>query len=123
MTDLRALAESHLGITLEGDFSKEVILTDPDGDIQTVRGQVLYDRTAQNPMTGQDQVLNEPVVTLRISTLTRVPEKRERWLIQMPVSPVVGAPLGDFVLDGGRAAEGGASIGYIRLYPKKAKQL
>lgn len=123
MVDLRDLAENHLGITLEGAASKEVILTDPDGAIQTVRGQVLYDKTVLNPMTGQDVVTNEPVVSLRISSLTRVPQKRERWFIKIPVSPVSGAPVEDFVLDGGRAQEGGASIGYIRLYPKKAKQL
>jgi len=123
MTDLRALAETHLSITLEGDWSKEVILTDPDGAVQTVRGQILYDKTVMNPVTGQDQVVNEPVVTLRISSLTRVPQKRERWFIKMPDSPVLGAPIRDFVLDGGRAPEGGGAIGYIRLYPKKAKQL
>lgn len=122
MPDIRDLAERHLAITLEGPYSKEVILTDPDGIKQTLRAQVLYDKTVQNPMTGQDQVINEPVVVLRRSSMTRVPVSSEKWFVKMPVSPVAGATKEDFVLGGGRAVEGGASIGFIRLYPKKAKQ-
>lgn len=120
--DIRDLAERHLAITLEGAYSKEVILTDPDGVKQTLRAQVLYDKVVQNPITGQDQVINEPVVVLRRSSLTRIPKAAERWFVKMPISPVAGAAKEDFVLGGGRAVEGGASIGFIRLYPKKAKQ-
>lgn len=121
--DLRALAESHLAITLEGGWGIEVDLTGPDGEKQLgLKGQVLYDRTEQNPATGQEVFVNEPVVVLRYSSLNPAPKTNEVWQIRMPVSPEVGAPKGDFVLDKGRAVEGGRSIGFIRLYPKKAKQ-
>ena len=123
MTDLRALAESHLAITIEGDWSKEVTLVGPDdGEEQILRGQVLYDRKIENPDTGQEMIVNAPVVSLRISSMDPVPKKDEKWFIKMPISPVAGAPIENFLLDGGRAREGGPSLGYFRYYPRKAEQ-
>lgn len=123
MTNLRELAESHLAITLEGQWSMEVDLIGPDGVKQSgLKAQVLYDRTEENPTTGQEVLVNKPVVTLRVSSLTTVPKSSENWLIRMPVSPVAGAAKEDFVLDPARAIEGGRSIGFIRLYPKRVKQ-
>lgn len=121
--NLRVLAESHLLISLEGVWGIEVDLTGPDGEQQLgLKGQVLYDRTEQNPATGQEVFVNEPVVVLRYSSLSPAPQTGEVWQVRIPVSPQVGALKGDFVLDKGRAVEGGRSIGFIRLYPKKAKQ-
>ena len=123
LTNLRALAESHLAVTLEGAWAIEVDLIGPTGVKQLgLKGQVLYDRTEQNPTTGQPVIVNEPVVVLRHSSLTAVPKSNEKWLIRMPVSPVEGAAKEDFVLDPSRAIEGGRSIGFIRLYPKRVKQ-
>lgn len=119
---IRALAEQHLGESIEGGFGIEVILTDKDGKQQTVKGQVLYSRKIQNPTTGEDIIINEPVVILRVSTLDPVPKSGEQWFIQMPVSPVEGAEKENFLMDKSKAVEGGASIGFIRLYPKKADQ-
>ena len=120
---LREVVEGHLSVTLEGRWSMEVDLTGPDGVIQEgLKAQVLYDRTEQNPTTGQEVIVNQPVVTLRYSSLTTVPKSSENWLVRMPVSPVAGAAKEDFVLDAARAVEGGRSIGFIRLYPKRVRQ-
>lgn len=123
LANLRALAESHLSVTLEGAWAIEVDLTGPDGKKQLgLKGQVLYDRTEHNPATGQPVIVNEPVVVLRHSSLTVIPKSSETWLVRMPVSPVAGAAKEDFVLDPSRTIEGGRSIGFIRLYPKRVKQ-
>ena len=123
LVNLRALAESHLSVTLEGAWAIEVDLTGPTGVKQLgLKAQVLYDRTEENPATGQPVIVNEPVVVLRHSSLTAVPKTNEKWLIRMPVSPVEGAEKEDFVLDPSRAIEGGRSIGFIRIYPKKVRQ-
>jgi len=123
LANLRALAESHLAVTLEGAWAIEVDLIGPDGKKQLgLKAQVLYDRTEQNPATGQPVFVNEPVVVLRYSSLIVVPKSIEKWLIRMPVSPVEGAEKEDFVLDPSRTIEGGRSIGFIRIYPKKVRQ-
>ena len=119
---IRALAEQHLVESIEGGFGIEVILTDKEGKQQTVKGQVLYSRKVQNPITGEDIIVNEPVIVLRVSTLDPVPKTGEQWFIQMPLTPLEGAPKENFLMDKGKAVEGGASIGFIRLYPKKADQ-
>jgi hypothetical protein len=123
LANLRALAERHLAVTLEGQWAIEVDLIGPAGVKQLgLKAQVLYDRTEHNPSTGQPVIVNEPVVVLRYSSLTVVPKTSEKWLISMPVSPDEGAAKEDFVLDPSRAIEGGRSIGFIRLYPKKVRQ-
>ena len=123
LANLRALAEKHLSVTLEGAWAIEVDLIGPAGKKQLgLKAQVLYDRTEQNPTTGQPVFVNEPVVVLRYSSLTVVPKSIEKWLIRMPVSPVADAEKEDFVLDPSRTIEGGRSIGFIRLYPKRVRQ-
>ncbi len=124
LVNLRVLAESHLSVTLEGAWAIEVDLIGPDGKKQLgLKAQVLYDRTEQNPSTGQPVIVNEPVVVLRYSSLNPAPASpNEKWAISMPVSPVADAAKEDFVLDPSRAIEGGRSIGFIRLYPKRVRQ-
>jgi hypothetical protein len=122
MVNLRELVESDLGITLTGSWALPVELTDPDGVVNSYQGQILYDTVGLDPETGERIVVNNPVVTLRRSDLDRVPVAGERWHIRIPVQPSELATLVDFVLDSVRAPEGGASIGFIRLYLTKAVQ-
>ena len=123
LVNLRALAEKHLAVTLEGQWAIEVDLIGPDGKKQLgLKAQVLYDRIEQNPATGQPVFVNEPVVVLRYSSLDPAPQSKEKWLIRMPVSPVEGAAKEDFALDQSRTIEGGRSIGFIRVYPKRVRQ-
>ncbi len=131
MVNIREQAESDLRFTLEGGYSLPVILIGPDaesvadqrGITQTVRGQVLYDYVKQNPDTGLDVVVHQPVVTLRTSSLSPVPQAGETWAVKIPTTPSETAALELFVFDSDRPPEGGGSIGFIRLYLQKAQQI
>lgn len=130
--NLREKAEQDLGKTLEGEFFLPVVLTDPDGVQHDTNqntgdplgGQILYDIVRENPdsITGERLVINKPVVTLRRSSLARVPLAGEKWLVRIPVDPSTTATLADFMIDQSRPPEGGRSIGFIRLYLMRAVQ-
>ena len=136
--NLRELAERDLGRTLEGEFALPVVLTSPDGIVQstsensadplnpdTLVGQVLYDIVRDNPdsISGESLVINKPVVTLRRSSLLRVPKPGEKWIVQIPTSPSRTAELEKFMTDATRPPEGGKSIGFIRLYLTRLVQV
>jgi hypothetical protein len=121
--NLRELAESDLLTTLEGEWALPVTLISPDAETQTgIMGQVLYDTVRVNPETGEDMVVGNPVVSLRRSSLNRVPLSGENWIVKIPTIPSFTAPLEDFVIDPTRPIEGGRSIGFIRLYLRKVVQ-
>jgi hypothetical protein len=127
--NIRQKAEADLSRTLEGDFGLPVILVDPDGIEITenvsgtiLKGQILYSTSTIDPETGEPVVINNPVVTLRRSSLSRVPTPGERWLVRIPIDPTSGADVADFVTDLGKSPEGGRDIGFIRLYLRKASQ-
>jgi len=130
MLNLRRLAEKDLGLTLEKDWGLPVILIDPDGNTITKKvdteedlmGQVLYDTMSYDLDTGLPKISNNPIVVLRVSSLERVPKAGEKWFVRIPISPVENAEMGNFIFDPTRPPEGGASIGFIRLYLIKAKQ-
>lgn len=128
MENLRQTIEHDLGETLEGEFSTAVRLTSPDGETQIykknsstvlLRGQVLYFTRRENPETGETVVVNMPVLTLRISSLNRVPVPGEKWTVQMPISPVAGATVYDWTFNCDRSSEDGCDIGFMRFYPQK----
>lgn len=119
--NLRQLTEADLANTLEGDFALPVELIGPGG-IQNLTGQILYDTVSLVPETGETVITNEPIVTLRRSSLNPVPKDGEKWSIKIPTSPSPTASMENFVIDGDRASEGGASIGFIRLYLRRAVQ-
>lgn len=126
---IRADIEEDLAETLEDsdDYGLPVVLIGPDGvvydtsenDDEDLYGQVLYDHISQDE-DGNQIIDNRPVVTLRISSLARVPQNGEAWAVKIPVSPLADAELQTFVME--RAVEGGASIGFVRLYLRKAEQ-
>ena len=130
VTNLRQKAESDLQSTLEREYKIPVILIDPDGvtydtsenDGLPLGGQVLSDSISFNPETGDQIISPNPIVTLRRSSLTRVPAPGETWIVKIPTSPVEGASVEDFVIDPTRSPEGGRSIGFIRLYLRRAEQ-
>ena len=125
-TNLRERAESDLKSSLEKEWALPVQLSGPDGVEDGVDsllvGQVLYDYVKISPETGEEMTVNKPVVTLRRSSLTRVPEPGENWSVKIPIDPSTTATLQNFVLDKARPPEGGRSIGFIRLYLTKAEQ-
>jgi hypothetical protein len=127
--NLRERAELDLATTLEGGFSLPVELVDPDGNEITtslnggdLRGQIIYDTTKLNPDTGEEMVINKPVVSLRRSSLARVPAAGENWFVRIPVDPKTTADKESFVFDPTRPPEGGRSLGFIRIYLRRAEQ-
>jgi len=128
MVNLRAQVEKDLGTTLEKEWKMPVELTSPDGVTQThslndpdslLGGQVLYFTRQENPVTGEMMIVNQPVVTLRISSLVRVPADGEKWYIKFPVSHEADADMEDFVFTSDRSKESGTDIGFIRIYPQR----
>lgn len=121
--NLRELAEKDLGRSLEGEWSLPVNLIDPDGArYDGLRGQVLFDIVRVNPETGEEVTVQTPVVTLRRSTLARVPAPGENWIVEIPATPSEAAAKVQHVLSPTRPPEGGASIGFIRLYLQAVEQ-
>jgi len=125
MENLRAQIEKDLATSLEGEWKIDVELTSPDGIKQTMSknnpsaklgGQVLYFSRGENPTTGEAIIVNLPVVTLRVTSLDRVPAPGETWYIKMPIAPQVGAVKRSFICSADRAPEHGTDIGFIRLY-------
>lgn len=131
MGEQRAIIESDLRETLEGDFGLPVELIAPDGTKQLysandptelLQGQILYDSLIQDPNTGLDVVVHKPVVSLRRSSLTTVPDATpgQNWAVRIPLEPSVSAPKMTFRI--GRVTEGGDSIGFVRLYLERIEQ-
>lgn len=113
--NIRELIESDLSITLEGDYGLPITLIAPDGVKYEEVGQVLYNSI------GEDEIwTNKPVVTLRISTLTRVPVAGENWAVQIPQNPDEDGATTTYVLD--KPPVHCRSIGFIKLYLTKAVQ-
>ncbi len=137
MDNLRERAEQDLGVTLEdsNQWGLPVELTGPDGiEIKTsanspdpenpllLYGQVLYNTVRVNPETGEQMVTPLPVIVLRRSSLSRVPQDGEKWHVKFPKDPSLTAELQDYALTPNLSTEGGRSIGFIRLYPTKVVQ-
>jgi hypothetical protein len=134
---LRELAESDLAVTLESqdDWGLPVELIDPDGVEYTtsanssdplnpdpLSGQILYDQLKVDPDTGEPITVDNPIVSLRRSSLTRVPENGERWVAKIPTDPSLTASLETFITSEVRPYGGGQSIGFIKLYLQRIEQ-
>lgn len=134
---LREQMEKDLAITLERpeDWGMPVELTGPDGKVYNtsansidpsnpdpLHGQVHYTSVRFSPETGEEIVENKPTVSLRRSSLERVPQDGEKWFIKFPEDPSLTADMKNYALTLDRATEGGRSIGFIRLYPTKLVQ-
>jgi hypothetical protein len=121
--NLRHLAEQDLGESIEKEWALNVNLIDPDGVIYTgLKAQVLNFTQQEDPETGQPVIINKPVISLRISSLTRVPQPGEKWIIQYPEDPTEGASLVDAFFSPSKAPEDGTDIGFMRIYPQSTEQ-
>jgi hypothetical protein len=122
--NIREQIESDLATTLEdpNGYGLPVLLVDPDGvEYGPYYGQVLYDTRTTDEL-GVEIIQHHPVVTLRRSSLARIPLETEknRWLVRIPKTPSLTATKETFVL--GHPSEDGGSIGFIRLYLTKTVQ-
>lgn len=129
MTNIRYLAESHLKRTLEGEFGLPVILISPEGEVidtdnnnDDLTGQILYDTIITDIVTGGEVLDNNPIVTLRLSSLPQVPEAGENWAIKIPIVPNPDAETQTFKLSKSQPPEAKRSLGIITLYLEKTSQ-
>ena len=120
--NLRVQAEADLAQSLEAadDFGLPIVLVSPDGATQEVNGQILYDTKRVDPDTGLDMIVHQPVVTLRRSSLVRIPAAGEKWAVRIPEVPDPAAAKTTHAVE--RAPEEGKSIGFLRLYLTRAIQ-
>jgi len=106
-----------------------VSLIAPDGQIYNrslntslpLTGQVVYETTEVDPTTGTIVTINKPVVTLRRTSLGRIPIAGERWMVSIPKTPSPTAEMEMYTMD--YPPKGGATIGFIKLYLKKVEQI
>lgn len=127
---LRAEIEEDLEDFLEGDdYGQAVVLISPGGvrysksandPTADLMGQVLYDSISQTE-DGVEVIDHNPVVTLRRSSLAKIPAPNEKWGVNIPTGPRADATRETFIME--RASEDGGSIGFIRLYLRKAEQV
>lgn len=128
--NLRERVERDLEKSLEGDFSLPVELITPNAVIINTRqsdgtplkGQVLYNSKDVDVETGLPIVVNNPVVTLRRSSLSRIPVAGEKWVVKIPKNPSETDTLITFAIDDSRPPESGQSIGFVKLYLRAVKQ-
>lgn len=128
MESLRRTLERDMYDALESEWKMPVELTSPDGVKQLysknnpselLGGQVLYSSRRENPETGETIVVNQPVVTLRVSSLVRIPKAGEKWYIKIPTGTEPDAVKQSFVFTPDRSPENGTDMGFIKLYLQK----
>ena len=133
MSNLRALVVSDVKELNHNDWGMPIVLKDPDGNVYNTDNetgeslmaiQVLYDYNKWNPDTGEDILVNEPVIVMSRKSLARIPLPGENWQVMFSLDPSDPDNLAEnYVIDGGRSPEGGQSLGFIRLYPHKVDQI
>lgn len=128
---LRVQVEEDLFDTLEDPdgWGLPIVLIDPDGNTidksandptADLTGQILYDSSVVNPETGLDMIVHNPVITLRRSSLSRIPVAGEAWMARIPETPDPAAAKILHRVE--RAPEGGKAIGFIRLYLTRTEE-
>jgi hypothetical protein len=127
--NLRALAESDLQYTIEGEYGMRVSLTAPDGTLinkdkngNPLMARITYCQPRMDSNTGMMTIVDNPVVTLRRSSLTRIPATGENWKIVIPAGPREDAASVTYLLDSSRPSGQGKNLGIIRLYLIEVEQ-
>jgi hypothetical protein len=136
MGNMREQMERDLGEMLEdyeNGFALPVILIAPDGTEQAfsandpdtprtipLTGRVTSAWFDQNPDTGMPMRVDNPIVTLRKSSLDRVPEAGENWAVKIPKEPAVDSEKETFFME--FAPRLGDSFGWIQIPLMKFRQ-
>lgn len=107
---------------------------DKDDPLRTL--QTLNDFKRLNVETGEEVLVTDPVISIRLDALARVPQSGETWQVRLQIEPL-DIPLDmdfdaaillhpdsfvDYIIDPAKSTEGGNSIGYTRLYLHLAEQ-
>lgn len=128
--------ERDLGAMIEDSvngFGLPVSLCPPDGErqiydahdtgvpqTQLLMGRVVYARFEVSPQTGMSYRVNDPMVTLRKSSLVRVPAAGEIWSVTIPKEPSLTSDTETYLMT--MAPQSGDSYPWILLVLMKAEQ-
>ena len=112
---LREQIELDLAETLENqsDFGLPIIIKYPDGKIDNLNGQVIYDAIVGTSETGQPIISEYPVVSLRLSTMSQKIDNISKTIISIPETPGLNAAM---VSHYGMAIQPNRSIGFCRIF-------
>lgn len=120
MVDLRREMERDLGESLEGDFALPIEMIAPDGSVQTeslnggvLRGMIVYESAQFSPKTGSLVYGERVIVSLRRTSLVRIPEVRENWVVRIPVDPSWDSEMVSYQV--AEIHRTGRSVGFINL--------
>jgi hypothetical protein len=130
MGNLREQMEQDLGFMLEdldNGFALPVILVNPHTGIAQefsandpdaprtipLAGRVTYARFEFSSDTGMPMRVDNPIVTLRKSSLDVIPKAGENWVVKIPEEPRVDAPKKSFMMS--IAPNTGDSYQWIQL--------
>ena len=112
------IATDGLTTMIEGNFGLPVELTAPDGiEIKlnengfTLKGQILYDREALDPESGDLKTVQEIMVTLRKTALSRIPLAGETWKVAIPLDPALPTVLTTHLTNSDKAPIDGGRYG------------
>jgi len=128
---LRSLSRSDSRVLNNKDWGMLIELTAPDGTVYNtdsitgdplVSMMTLNDAVRLDPDTGETIVVGEPIISIHRDSLVRVPAPGEKWFIKLQLNPDSDT-MTSFMLSPTRSPEGGASLGFIRLYLQKVKQV
>lgn len=123
MANLREAIEASLGHALENaayGFGLPIVLIAPDGTSQALNGKIIWDHKVFDPETGSTMIVHRPVITVRISSLTRVPVSGEKWLAKIPNAPSRTAPVETYIVQDPETD--GRSIGFMRIFLTAIRQ-
>ena len=134
MESLRETAEKDLYDCIESEWGSVIEIMSPMGVTQRysannptelLKGSVRMYSRRENPETGEPVVVDQPSVTVRISSLTTVPhaEDTDNWIIRFAPSPVHGTLLKSYTFTIDTAAEKGTDMGILKLYIHEISQL
>jgi hypothetical protein len=119
--NLRARIEADQARTLEGEFGQPIIFVSPNTGAEfTVQGQIIYYTVERNPETGVQIRVERPIVTVRLSSLSEVPQPGETWAVRIPSGPAPGAAIETYVTEIG--TKDGNSFGRISYPLTRTKQ-
>jgi hypothetical protein len=111
--------EGDLEEILEADYGMPITFTNPATGSRptTVQGQVIYGTREQDPATGMDVYVGTPVVSVRNSRFTTLPQKG--WECRIPAS-VTDSTEVSYIID--RVPEDGDSFGWTKFFLSRTIQ-
>jgi|GEM_PF-1976064 len=124
MVSIPVISEKDLSNTLEGEFSLNIRLKNPNGTVYltandgaALKGFVRRSYSDSRELRGGSNktIVNAPCVKLRISSLPEIPATGEYWLVGIPESSISNE-VEWFNLDPKKAVEVNKNTGTVKMF-------